>query len=84
MLKSKGNGVFYGGWQKDWIGGWNLGKYDRFLIGNRISGDDRLNDLVIYNSKWLGVLRSTGSKVQQDSINKDWITDIPFHKYNWW
>lgn len=72
-----------GSWQRDRIGGWNLGKVDRFLVGN-FNGLGGWDDLFVYNSEWFGMLRSRTGSVVLDSIFRWWINEVEYHEFGWW
>lgn len=72
-----------GGWQDDWIGSWNLGAADSFLVCN-FNGGAGWDDLLVYNDDWFGLLRSLSSGVAQTSIYPKWIHNHRFHSAGWW
>jgi hypothetical protein len=84
-LRSTGTSLT-GGWQADWIGSWNLGKPDLFLVGNfngraaRAGGDD----LFVRNENWFGMLRSFSSSVGLTAIHPKWIHRHRYHNLRWW
>jgi hypothetical protein len=81
-LKSDGNNLD-GGWQDGWIGSWNLGSVDRFLVGNFNGGAD-WDDLFVRNDNWFGLLRSQSSSVQLNAIYPNWIHRHNYHWNGWW
>jgi hypothetical protein len=81
MLKSTGNNLT-GGWQANWIGSWNLGSVDRFLVANYNGrGGD---DLFVRNDDWFGLLRSYSSSLQMTAIYPKWIHRHRYHWLGWW
>ncbi len=83
VLSSAGNNDLTGSWQDDWIGSWNLGSGDNFLVGD-FSGAAGWDDLFVFNNSWFGMLRSYSSSVGQVSIHNQWIHDHDYHKWGWW
>ncbi len=81
-LRSNGSSLS-GSWQDDWIGSWNLGPSDRFLVGN-FNGGSGWDDIIIRNSGWLGLLRSQGASLSQVALYRNWIHDVEFHQFGWW
>ena len=72
-----------GGWQDDWIGSWNLGKGDRFLVCN-FNGGSGWDDLLVYNDGWFGLLRSLSNRVTLTAIYPKWIHNHNYHAQGWW
>ena len=72
-----------GGWQDDWIGSWNLGKGDRFLVCN-FNGGSGWDDLLVYNDGWFGLLRSLSNRVTLTAIYPKWIHNHNYHDQGWW
>jgi len=72
-----------GSWQSDWIGSWNLGSVDRFLVAN-FNGDAGWDDLFVLNDNWFGLLRSHRSSVQLNAIYPKWIHRHRYHRLGWW
>jgi hypothetical protein len=83
VLRSTGVGGLSGSWQDDWIGNWNLGRNDLFLVGN-FNGGAGWDDLYIRNTDWFGLLRSQSNSTTQVSIHPRWIHDHRFHVNGWW
>jgi hypothetical protein len=81
-LQSSGNNLD-GGWQDDWIGSWNLGPADQFRVFN-FNGGAGWQDLVVFNDKWLGLLRSRSSSVSLSAIYPNWIHNHRYHNLAWW
>jgi hypothetical protein len=81
ILRSSGTNIS-GGWQRDWISSWNLGRNDKFLVGNFTDG--RRDDLMIRNEDWFGTFQSFGGSVGLTAIDNRWIHDHRFHKLGWW
>lgn len=81
-LSSSGTSL-NGGWQEDWIGSWNLGPNDRFLVCN-FNGGSGWDDLLVYNDNWFGLLRSLSTRVMLTSINPQWIHNHRYHNLGWW
>lgn len=81
-IKSSGSNLS-GSWQEDWIGSWNLGAPDLFLVGN-FSGGSGWDDLFVRNASWFGLLHSHGSSVGLDALHPKWIHDHAFHRLGWW
>ena len=82
-IRSLASGGLQGRWQKDWVGSWNLGSVDRFLVGN-FAGGAGWDDLFIRNDNWFGMLRSNSTRVNQVAIHHDWIHDTEYHSLGWW
>ena len=72
-----------GGWQDDWIGSWNLGANDKFLVCN-FNGGSGWADLLVYNDDWFGLLRSQSNRVLLTSIYPQWIHNHRYHSSGWW
>jgi hypothetical protein len=72
-----------GGWQDDWIGSWNLGSGDEFRVAN-FNGGSGFDDLIVLNDNWLGLLRSTSTRVTNSAIYPKWIKNHVFHRLGWW
>ena len=72
-----------GGWQEDWIGSWNLGTNDKFLVCN-FNGGSGWDDLLVYNDDWFGLLRSLSNRVMLTSIYPQWIHNHRYHSLGWW
>lgn len=70
-------------WHGDWIGNWNLGLNDKFLVAN-FNGMAGWEDLLVRNSDWFGMLRSHSNSLQLNSIYPDWIHNHNFHSLGWW
>jgi hypothetical protein len=83
VLLSRGDWELQGSWQKDWIGSWNLGKNDRFLVGN-FNGGQGWQDLFVFNDDWFGLLRSHARAVALNSIYPRWIHEHEYHALGWW
>lgn len=81
-LKSTGSDL-NGGWQSDWIGSWNLGANDKFLVAN-FNGGAGFQDLFVRNDSWFGLLRSQSSSVSLSAIYPKWIHNHRFHRLGWW
>jgi hypothetical protein len=72
-----------GGFQADWIGSWNLGNGDRFVVAN-FNGGSGWDDLLVHNDDWFGLLRSRSRSVSLSAIHPRWIHDHRFHSAGWW
>jgi hypothetical protein len=72
-----------GGWQDDWIGSWNLGASDRFLVCN-FNGGAGWDDLIVFNDDWLGLLRSQSNRVALTAIYPKWIHNHAYQTNGWW
>ena len=83
MLISDGQGGLAGYWHEDWIGSWNLGALDLFLVGN-FNGGAGWDDLFVRNANWFGLLRSQQQSLKLDAIYPKWIHDHLYHKDGWW
>ena len=81
-LRSSGSSLS-GGWQADWIGSWNLGPPDHFLVANFIGGAG-WDDLFVRNSNWFGLLRSYSGSVGLSAIHPKWIHNHRYHRLGWW
>ncbi len=81
-LQSSGSNL-NGGFQGDWIGSWNLGNVDRFLVLN-FNGGAGWDDLLVYNDDWLGLLRSFSASVSLSSIYPKWVHNHNYHSLGWW
>ena len=81
-LRSSGTSLG-GGFQEDWIGSWNLGKVDRFVVAN-FNGGASWDDLMVFNDGWFGLLRSLSSRVTLTAIYPEWIHNHRFHESGWW
>jgi hypothetical protein len=82
ILRSSGRRLV-GSWQKDWIGSWNLGSKDQFLVAN-FNGGAGWDDLLVRNAGWFGLLRSYSGSVGLTMINPRWIHDHRYHNLGWW
>jgi hypothetical protein len=81
-LRSTGTSLA-GGWQSNWIGSWNLGPPDLFLIGN-FNGPTGGDDLFVRNENWFGMLRSFSASVGLTAIHPKWIHRHRYHNLGWW
>lgn len=72
-----------GGWQDDWIGSWNLGSGDKFVVAN-FNGGAGWDDLFVYNDNWFGLLRSLSGSVTLTSIHPKWIHNHNYQENGWW
>lgn len=72
-----------GSFQTDWIGSWNLGVGDKFLVCN-FNGGAGWDDLLVYNDNWFGLLRSLSNRVTLTSIYPQWIHNHRYHSLGWW
>lgn len=72
-----------GSFQTDWIGSWNLGTDDKFLVAN-FNGGAGWDDLIVYNDNWMGLLRSISNSVTLTSIYPQWIHNHRYHELGWW
>ena len=72
-----------GGFQSDWIGSWNLGKDDHFLVAN-FNGGSGWDDLFVYNDGWFGNLRSLSNSVTLTALYPEWIHDHRYQANGWW
>jgi hypothetical protein len=81
-LRSSGSNLS-GGWQDDWIGSWNLGANDKFLVAN-FNGGSGWDDLFVYNDKWFGLLKSGNGSSSLSAIYPDWIHNHNYHNMGWW
>jgi hypothetical protein len=82
-LRSNGSFSLAGSWQKDWIGGWNLGGADDFRVAD-FRGGAGWDDLFVFNKDWFGLLRSQQTAFQLESINHKWITQHRYHGWGFW
>jgi hypothetical protein len=83
ILKSDGTDALTGSWQKDWIGGWDLGPVDSFHVAD-FRGDKEWVDLFIYNKNWFGLLRSYRNRYVAETIYPKWIHNHRYHGFGWW
>jgi hypothetical protein len=84
-LRSSGNSLS-GGWQDNWIGSWNLGLNDKFVVAN-FNGGSGWDDLFVYNhvgDGWFGLLRSRRSSLTLSAIYPTYIHNYNFHSMGWW
>ena len=82
ILRSSGNSLS-GGWQDGWIGSWNLGAADLFLVGN-FNGGSGWDDLFIRNDNWFGLLRSSRYSLSLNAIYPKWIHRHNYHNLGHW
>ena len=82
VLRSTGDSVV-GSWQDDWIGLWNLGPNDQFVVAD-FHGSADYADLYVFNDEWFGLLASYGTSVGLDAIYRDWIHQYRYHDEGWW
>jgi len=71
-----------GSWQADWIGGWNLGVVDQFLVANYEGGVGKA-DLFVRNTNWFGLLRDTPWGFYMDRIYYHWIQSPLYDSKPW-
>lgn len=83
MLRADAENTLHGSWQKDWIGGWNLGAGDDFRVGD-FRGGGGWDDLFVYNDNWFGLLRSYNTQYSLETIYRKWIHNHRYHKWGWW
>ena len=74
----------FGAWQGDWIGSWNLGQVDQFLVGDFDIGGLGWDDLFVRNADWFGLLRSQFYSVQLNAIYPKWIHRHRYHRLGHW
>ncbi|MFD2932325.1 M64 family metallopeptidase [Spirosoma flavum] len=67
-------------WREDWVGEWNLGSVDRFLVCN-FEGTVGKRDLVVHNQNWLGMIKATPTLSLQKLYYK-WIHNYRYGR-NW-
>jgi len=72
-----------GGWQADWVDGWNLGAGDVFKAAE-FRGNGGWEDLYVFNAGWFGLLRSYNSHFRLETIYRKWIFNHRFHSAGWW
>lgn len=72
-----------GSWQEDWVGSWNLGTNDKFIVCN-FNGGAGWDDLLVYNDDWFGLLRSLSNRVMMTAIYPKWIHNHRYHSQGWW
>ncbi len=72
-----------GSWQADWVNGWNLGSADLFQVGN-FNGGAGWQDLLVRNTDWFGMLRSSSTQVNLDSIYYKWIHNYRYYCSGVW
>ncbi|MEN9777004.1 MAG: hypothetical protein RJB04_759, partial [Verrucomicrobiota bacterium] len=78
IIGNDGKGNFSARWQKDWIGGWNLGSVDEFKVTN-FRGSDNWDDLFIFNREWFGLFRGNKSRFSLETIYYRWIDNQRYH-----
>jgi hypothetical protein len=66
------------GFQGNWIGGWNMGPQDKFLVVD-FAGAAGWEDLFVFNDEWFGMLRSDSSSVGFKRIYNKWIHNYPYY-----
>jgi len=81
-LRTSGSNLS-GGWQADWIGSWNLGASDHFRVAN-FNGGAGWDDLLVFNDKWFGLLKSGSGSSFLSAIYPDWIHNHNYHSAGWW
>jgi hypothetical protein len=67
-------------WKEDWVGEWNLGGIDEFIPCN-FEGALGKRDLIVHNTNWLGMIRSTPN-LSLRKIYYKWIHNYK-HGRNW-
>ena len=72
------NGTYY----EDWVGNWNLGTPDKFIVTDFDNDDDE--GLFIRNDNWFGILRSNGNSLDLIKMYPNWIHNLRYHKNGWW
>jgi IgA Peptidase M64/FG-GAP-like repeat len=82
LLRSSGT-TLGGGFQANWIGSWNLGPPDNFVVAN-FNGGSNWDDLLVHNDGWFGLLRSNTSSLSLSAIYPEWIHNHRFHNLGWW
>ena len=80
-LTSVGNKLS-GKWAKDWVGGWNLGKFDKIQVANYEGGKGE-PDIIISNKNWLGMIRKRNNGFTLDRIYQSWIYSPLYDKTPW-
>ncbi len=81
-LRSSGTSL-NGSFQEDWIGSWNLGRDDHFVVAN-FNGGSGWDDLLVFNDGWFGLLRSLSNQVSLTAIYPDWIHNHRYQEMGWW
>jgi hypothetical protein len=72
-----------GGFIGDWVGGWNLGVVDQFLVANYEGGAGKA-DLFVRNKEWFGLLRDDPYwGFVMDRIHFHWIQSPLYDSKPW-
>ena len=67
-------------WKEDWVGEWNLGKLDNFVVCN-FEGAAGKRDLYVHNKDWFGMIKATPALSLQKLYFK-WIHNYRYGR-NW-
>jgi hypothetical protein len=67
-------------WKEDWVGEWNLGKVDNFIVCNFEGAPGRRN-LFVHNRDWFGMIKATPALSLQRLYHK-WIHNYRYGR-NW-
>lgn len=67
-------------WKEDWVGEWNLGKVDNFLVCN-FEGASGTRNLFVHNKDWFGMIKATPQLSLQRLYYK-WIHNYRYGR-NW-
>lgn len=71
LLISDGN-QFNNVWlTNDWLGHWNLGRPDRFWVGD-FTGDGK-DDVFVRSPEWAGLFKSHGNRLEEIWMSHDWL-----------
>ena len=70
-------------WQGGWIGAWHFNSGDR-IAAMSCRGNLAWDDLLIYNSNWMGLLRSQREAFTSEAIYPQWIHNHRYHALGYW
>ena len=71
LLISDGNQLNNVWLTHDWLGHWNLGRPDRFWVGD-FTGDGK-DDVFVRSPEWAGLFKSHGNRLEEIWMSHDWL-----------